>query len=570
MKNSRKTFYIANFILLFSVLVLSFVIAMVIMYNDQKNFATEKTDVLTEQVYNEVENVLDRLNTTSRAMFLDENFQNLTEKIYTDDQAILRMFGHFDIFLSMDKYFANAIYVPRNSLGQIDSDFYLNYNPGLDYVPEILPQILQMAELPEYARGEAFFVKLYYADGIYTQHCALVRNVIDIRQGSYFQKMGIGILVFNSSICTDILNNYASAFDGLEFYLTDGQSIPLNSKNFSAQTEGKSNHYSKRFLLNHFSWNLVGVFDKKYIWTAMQDSFIVLVVSTVISGAFCVMLALLLKRKTSKSLDYLFNTFSRFKKDNVIEIIPHSQDEEVNQVIDSFNEMVNSVKTLNDQMLKQKNRELALELRNVEYMLNSLHSQINKHFMINVLALLRSFIYCGELDRAKKCIEDLSDFLRSALTIDDTGTIGEELSMVRSYLSLQTSRYPNIEVEIDCNEQYYNVVIPKMILQPIIENAFIHGLQKKSGKIKLVCKLRAHYVTFFVIDNGLGMDAKKVREINLDLRENKKKDLKIGNGIALHNIKQRLRLIASQKSSMKVFSKKGQGTIVVVKIYRGE
>ena len=61
-----------------------------------------------------------------------------------------------------------------------------------------------------------------------------------------------------------------------------------------------------------------------------------------------------------------------------------------------------------------------------------------------------------------------------------------------------------------------------------------------------------------------------MREINLDLRENKKKDLKIGNGIALHNIKQRLRLIASQKSSMKVFSKKGQGTIVVVKIYRGE
>ena len=387
---------------------------------------------------------------------------------------------------------------------------------------------------------------------------------------SYFQTIGVGILIFNSSICSEILNSYAAAFDGLEFYITDGKTIPLSSGNFSTQTIEKSNHYSKRFLLNYFSWNLVGVFDKEYIWTAMQDSFIVLVVSTVISGAFCVVLAVLLKRKTSKSLDYLFNTFSRFKKDSVIEIIPHSQDNEVNQVIDSFNEMVNSVKTLNDQMLKQKNRELALELRNVEYMLNSLHSQINKHFMINVLSLLRSFIYCGELDRAKKCIEDLSDFLRSALTIDDTGTVGEELSMVRSYLSLQTSRYPNIEVEIDCKEQYYDGVIPKMILQPIIENAFIHGLQKKSGKIKLVCRLRAHYVTFFVIDNGLGMDAKKVREINLDLRENKKKDLKIGNGIALHNIKQRLRLLASQKSSMRVFSKKGQGTIVVVKIYRGE
>lgn len=569
MKNSRKMFYIANLILLFCVLILSFVIAMVIMYNDQKKASTEKMELLTEQVHEEMENILTRLNTTSRIIFLNENFQNLTEEIYNGEQAVLDIYEHFSLFLPMDEFFVNAIYVPRDSEGILSNSYYLNYNPGYDYIPETLPKMIDTAEQEENANGKVFFMKLYYNDGVFTQHFAIARNVTDIRQESYFNKMGLGILIFNHSIITDLLNSYSMAIDGLDFYVTDGQTIFMHSRNFDERSLSGNGYYSKRFVLNHFSWNLVGVFDRAYIWSAMKDSFLLLVIATVVSGGSIFVLALILKRKSSQSLDFLFNTFSRFKNENVIEIIPPSDDVEVNQVINGFNELVNSVRTLNDEMLKQKNRELALELQNVEYMLNSLHSQINKHFMINVLSLLRSFIYCGEFDRAKKCIEDLSDFLRSALTINDTGTVGEEIAMVRSYLNLQTSRYPNVEVEIVCPEEYYQIVIPKMILQPIIENAFIHGLQKKTGKIKLVCKNREKFVTFFIIDNGLGMDSKRVREINLDLRENKKEELKLGNGIALSNIKRRLRLLSSKKSSMRVFSQKGRGTVVVLKIYKG-
>ena len=83
MKINRKTYYLANFILLFVVLMISFVVAMVVTYNDQSRFVTEKTDLFTEQVNEEFDSMLNRINTTSRTIFLNEGFQDLTEEIYS-------------------------------------------------------------------------------------------------------------------------------------------------------------------------------------------------------------------------------------------------------------------------------------------------------------------------------------------------------------------------------------------------------------------------------------------------------------------------------------------------------
>ena len=72
------------------------------------------------------------------------------------------------------------------------------------------------------------------------------------------------------------------------------------------------------------------------------------------------------------------------------------------------------------------------------------------------------------------------------------------------------------------------------------------------------------------MDNGQGIDADKKREINLSLKERRKISFAVGNGIALSNIEQRLRLLAGEKSVIRVFSRKDKGTIVVLKIYKGE
>ena len=181
--------------------------------------------------------------------------------------------------------------------------------------------------------------------------------------------------------------------------------------------------------------------------------------------------------------------------------------------------------------------------------------------------MLRFFVSSGETQKAKSCIEDLSEFLRGALTIDDEGTVEQELAMVRSYLNIQANRYPRVKFEIDCPEECLDKVIPKMILQPIVENVYIHALPKKSGNIRLVCKASGEFVKFFIIDDGQGLEKEKVAKLNHCFKEGQKVDFSSGNGIALDNINQRLRLLTGEQSCMRMVSRKGRGTIVILKIH---
>ena len=568
MKITRKMYYVINFVLLFAVLIVAFVSATVIMYQAQKKLAEEKMQILTLQARDDLNDTLERVETLSRTMFLNSDFQDLADGIYTDSNALEGIYDHFNLLISMDDIFKNAIYVPRNTNGELDVGNAVSYGRGYEYILTNVPNILEMAG--DYKDGRLFFTRLYYIDGTDTPYFAVSRNIYDIRPESYLEKMGVGILFLNAVQLADKLNSYSVALNGLSFcVMENGDKLAQTSQYTDEALEGNG-YYVKNTALDNFSWWLVSVYDKSYIWDAMKNNFAVLVVVISVAGVSCIVLAAFVRRKSSESLDYLFNVFSNLESNNAIDIVPYSDDQEVNQVIDSFNRLVGSVRNLNDEMLKQKNRELKLELRNTEYMLNSLHSQINKHFLINILSLVRSFITCKETEKAKNCIEDLSDFLRGTLTLGDKTTVGEELAMVRSYLNIQASRYPRVETEINCPDEIMGLVIPKMILQPVIENAFIHGLQRKKGKIQIIGRVKNNFIYFFVSDNGQGIDIEKRKEINQSLKERKKITFALGNGIALSNIEQRLRLLAGEKSLIRLISKKGHGTVAMLKIYKGE
>ena len=568
MKITRKMYYVINFVLLFAVLIVAFVSATVIMYQAQKKLAEEKMQILTLQARDDLNDTLERVETLSRTMFLNSDFQDLADGIYTDSNALEGIYDHFNLLISMDDIFKNAIYVPRNTNGELDVGNAVSYGRGYEYILTNVPNILEMAG--NYKDGRLFFTRLYYVDGTDTPYFAVSRNIYDIRPESYLEKMGVGILFLNAVQLADKLNSYSVALNGLSFcVMENGDKLAQTSQYTDEALEGNG-YYVKNTELDNFSWWLVSVYDKSYIWDAMKNNFAILVVVISVAGVSCIVLAAFVRRKSSESLDYLFNVFSNLESNNAIDIVPYSDDQEVNQVIDSFNSLVGSVRNLNDEMLKQKNRELKLELRNTEYMLNSLHSQINKHFLINILSLVRSFITCKETEKAKNCIEDLSDFLRGTLTLGDKTTVGEELAMVRSYLNIQASRYPRVETEINCPAEIMGLVIPKMILQPVIENAFIHGLQRKKGKIQIIGRVKNNFIYFFVSDNGQGIDIEKRKEINQSLKERKKITFALGNGIALSNIEQRLRLLAGEKSLIRLISKKGYGTVAMLKIYKGE
>lgn len=159
----------------------------------------------------------------------------------------------------------------------------------------------------------------------------------------------------------------------------------------------------------------------------------------------------------------------------------------------------------------QKEKIASLELLISEERLKTLQSQINPHFIFNILQSIKSSIYYNDSKLSEQIIIDFSNLIRQSLHISEQGFISvtEEINYINSYIRLEQIRSSNqfkyeIINSIDSNQQ---ITIPGMILQPIVENAIKHGVsQVKNGKIKIqFLQLKNNRVTCIVSDNGMGI-----------------------------------------------------------------
>ncbi|NMA64725.1 MAG: histidine kinase, partial [Clostridiaceae bacterium] len=168
-----------------------------------------------------------------------------------------------------------------------------------------------------------------------------------------------------------------------------------------------------------------------------------------------------------------------------------------------------------------------------------------------------------------KMISDLSTFFRLSLSDGETIIpLTDELEHVKSYLSIQKVRYSDIldyKLKISLNTD--EILIPKMTLQPIVENAIYHGLKnkRKSGNIYISGYVEDSKVILSVIDDGVGMND-SIRKNVLDIMKSVEKS-KSSNGFGLRNVYQRLILYFGSSTQMDIYSVEDQGTIVQITIF---
>ncbi|HKL99550.1 MAG TPA: histidine kinase [Mobilitalea sp.] len=212
---------------------------------------------------------------------------------------------------------------------------------------------------------------------------------------------------------------------------------------------------------------------------------------------------------------------------------------------------------LNDQQINHETK------RRSEFL--ALQNQINPHFLYNTLEAIRGDALSAGMDNIADITEALSTFFRYSVT--DTGslvTLADELENVDSYFKIQQYRFgENLELvyEIPGSEDILELMCPKLTLQPIVENAIFHGLEKRADKGKIVVRLEMtdNKVLITIKDNGVGMDGSTLEELNNRLKqisltytvreENKKKG-----GIALVNVSRRIRLLFGENYGIHVFS----------------
>lgn len=214
---------------------------------------------------------------------------------------------------------------------------------------------------------------------------------------------------------------------------------------------------------------------------------------------------------------------------------------------------------------KKAQAELEREFKASE--LKALQSQINPHFLFNVLNSISSLALVEKAPKTQEVIYNLSNLLRYTLRkVNKVVALGEAINYIESYLRLQKVRYADrLQYDINIGEETKAINIPFMILQPFVENAIVHGLEKKEegGFIKIYEEDLGSHVVLSIEDNGIGITKDKLDTI---LDELKSKETSSSDRIGINNVNRRMYHHYGEEYDIDIISRIRKGTIVKITI----
>lgn len=233
-----------------------------------------------------------------------------------------------------------------------------------------------------------------------------------------------------------------------------------------------------------------------------------------------------------------------------------------------LNEMLNQIQKLMDENVK---REILMK----DSQIRALQNQINAHFIYNVLESIKMMAEIDEKYEISDAVTSLGKLLRYSMRWNSqTVTVGEEIDYIKNYLALINLRFDyEIFLSLNMPEDIWKQEIPKMSLQPIIENAIYHGIEELAEDTSIYMKGiieeesdGTYSCSIKITDSGCGMSSVQVEELQKKINGEIEASVGAGNGIGLKNVQDRIRISFGKDYGLTIASEKGRYTQVVVKI----
>lgn len=274
-------------------------------------------------------------------------------------------------------------------------------------------------------------------------------------------------------------------------------------------------------------------------------------------------LLLLISNVVTKPLQKLSIAIEKFSAGDFEQQVKVSTEDEVGQVAVCFNRMVDDIRTL-------INENYVITLQEKESELEALQAQINPHFLYNTLDTLYWQATDAENEEIAENILALSQLFRLLLNQGKSEVaVEQEMELISRYLQIQKVRFGNrLDYEIKMEDEIRKVRIPKLILQPFVENAVVHGFENVSVPCRLTVtgKHDGEFVRFEVADTGIGMSREQIAAIWEEEKEKEQYAKQRIGRYAIKNIMERLRLKYKDHFKMEITSSVGDGTTVVLTI----
>lgn len=370
----------------------------------------------------------------------------------------------------------------------------------------------------------------------------VILSSVDLGTGSNLLILNREGIVMSSNLKGTTLGE---AYDKGQLFKQIKEQEAQKNHSFQGLVNGKM-HQISYINNNQLGWYMISTVPFSYInsETSKITTGLLIVVSIIV--ILCILIIIVLYKSILKPIKQIIVFCNQIFYGNLSNRIEDHSNDEMGVLANRINSMVSRIEQLIEDQQKDQKRQRSLELQ-------MLQSQINPHFLFNTLNSLRWLAMINQVPVLSDGISSLAELLRSTIIDQDEEiTIKQELNNLDNYFAIQKIRYADrFDVEYDLDESVLHSLIPKLILQPIAENAIIHGVTDIGGKVLIRIKAYAkneYTLVIEIIDNGKGFDTKKSEKADTL------------SGIGISNVADRIKLQYGESYGLFITSLVGQGT----------
>lgn len=321
-------------------------------------------------------------------------------------------------------------------------------------------------------------------------------------------------------------------------------------------------------------WSIMMLTPVRYATEGVSVLRTAILVSIMVGGLLFLVLTFILSTMITRPILSLIRAMRSARLGSLKPIPVASRTLEINELGHTYNQMAESLNELIDVVYQKEIIQSRTELK-------ALQAQINPHFLFNTL---EAFYWAledkgeEELARIVVAMSGLFRYVISRADEEEWVTVGDELEHAERYLTIMDMRMMDrLSWRIEAEEEYRKVPIPKLLVQPLVENAILHGVEQKLGAGTVVISVkpseRRGYIVIEVADDGPGMPAEKIDEVYASFKEGRVESAK-GSGIALANVEKRLRLYFEEdRGGLVIRSEAGKGTrisfVIPMRLWEG-
>lgn len=372
---------------------------------------------------------------------------------------------------------------------------------------------------------------------------------------SYFTSNTSDILIFNQN--GKMISSNKTAFSSAEREEIKNVLTEMEEKNVSHLTVKKGLdiklYQSQRF--QNTGYKIIGIINPNKAFEEKYNVRVILLMTVIITLVVASILWRVVRRLT-RPLYQLVDTMAKVGEDNLEVYVQETGTPEIRQLSHTYNNMMQEINSYIQKIFYVEEEKRKAEIR-------ALQMQINPHYIYNTLASIKFLVWQNDVEKATKMIDAFVSLLRN--TISDKNkfvTVEQDIKNLENYVFINHVRYgEHIKVEYFVAPDCKLCMIPKMILQPFVENSFFHAFpENQNGYIHIFIKRENSHLKIDIKDNGVGIEREKV----IAFKKNKDMKREHFNGIGINNVDDRIKLIYGEKYGINMESEEGRGTLITI------